>query len=292
MRTDAVALFPQRVPPVPDRNCARSGGPAPSIPERQEPPSAALLDARRLEVLILNQHVSLGVHTRPQFFVWTQGLLQALLPHRALVCALRAGEPTAFRVDAFSTAQPAAGVMAGLLLRDAAALPGLVRAWKQQQYLPVACDAGESPGFNGGGFARELVRIGAPRLLVHGCHDADGEVCGLYGFACAPEQAVADRSYLLQLCLPFLHAAWVRAQLVPGNGAVRPAPSGAAVLTAREREILRWIYLGKSNAEIGTILRISPMTVKNHVQKILRKLDVVNRAQAVGKALDAQIIGP
>ncbi|MEO8165670.1 MAG: transcriptional regulator EpsA, partial [Betaproteobacteria bacterium] len=31
-------------------------------------------------------------------------------------------------------------------------------------------------------------------------------------------------------------------------------------------------------------------TVKNHVQKILRKLDVVNRAQAVGKALELRIL--
>jgi DNA-binding NarL/FixJ family response regulator len=32
--------------------------------------------------------------------------------------------------------------------------------------------------------------------------------------------------------------------------------------------------------------------VKNHVQKILRKLNVVNRTQAVGKALEARIIVP
>src|SRR6202008_1387781 len=102
-----------------------------------------------------------------------------------------------------------------------------------------------------------------------------------------------DESYLLQLCVPCMHAAWVRSQAPrEGAGAARPAPVSAGVLTAREREVLRWIYLGKSNAEIGAILRISPMTVKNHVQKILRKLDVVNRAQAVGKALDAQIISP
>jgi len=61
-------------------------------------------------------------------------------------------------------------------------------------------------------------------------------------------------------------------------------------ITAREQEILRWVYFGKSNFEIGAILDISPLTVKNHVQKILRKLDVVNRAQAVGKALELRIL--
>jgi DNA-binding CsgD family transcriptional regulator len=38
------------------------------------------------------------------------------------------------------------------------------------------------------------------------------------------------------------------------------------------------------------ILKISPLTVKNHVQKILRKLDVLNRTQAVGKALALRVL--
>lgn len=54
-------------------------------------------------------------------------------------------------------------------------------------------------------------------------------------------------------------------------------------LSAREAEILRWIALGKTNPEIGSILNISSFTVKNHVQRILKKLDVSNRTQAVGK---------
>lgn len=54
-------------------------------------------------------------------------------------------------------------------------------------------------------------------------------------------------------------------------------------LSAREAEILRWIALGKTNPEIGSILNISSFTVKNHVQRILKKLDVTNRTHAVGK---------
>ena len=75
-----------------------------------------------------------------------------------------------------------------------------------------------------------------------------------------------------------------------GNDA--PKSLKRSAITTREQEILRWIYLGKSNFEIGTILNISPLTVKNHVQKILRKLNVVNRAQAVGKALDLRLLSP
>ena len=43
---------------------------------------------------------------------------------------------------------------------------------------------------------------------------------------------------------------------------------------------------GKTNDEIGSILDISTFTVKNHLQRIFKKIDVVNRSQAVAKILN------
>jgi DNA-binding NarL/FixJ family response regulator len=48
---------------------------------------------------------------------------------------------------------------------------------------------------------------------------------------------------------------------------------------------------GKSNHEIGAILSISPLTVKNHMQRILRKLQASNRTQAVSKAMAMRLLG-
>ncbi|MFX6645087.1 LuxR C-terminal-related transcriptional regulator, partial [Acinetobacter baumannii] len=59
--------------------------------------------------------------------------------------------------------------------------------------------------------------------------------------------------------------------------------SSPLTLSARELQVLDWVREGKTNHEIGQILDISPLTVKNHIQKILRKLDVTNRAQAVAR---------
>jgi transcriptional regulator EpsA len=143
----------------------------------------------------------------------------------------------------------------------------------------------------GGAFARELDRIGAMHLVAHGTHDSDGLTESFFTFACAPGSDVHRQAYLAQLLVPFLHTAWMRTQMnwrTRGNDA--PKPARTSTITPREQEILRWIYLGKSNFEIGAILNISPLTVKNHVQKILRKLNVVNRAQAVGKALELRIL--
>ncbi len=52
-------------------------------------------------------------------------------------------------------------------------------------------------------------------------------------------------------------------------------------LTAREKEILRCLAEGLATSAIGKKLFISPVTVRNHIQSILHKLDVHTKLAAV-----------
>jgi PAS domain S-box-containing protein len=64
------------------------------------------------------------------------------------------------------------------------------------------------------------------------------------------------------------------------------AESHLQYLTARERQILRLVMAGRTNAEIGAQLGLSRGTVKNHVSHILSKLNVPNRTQAAARAVE------
>lgn len=70
-------------------------------------------------------------------------------------------------------------------------------------------------------------------------------------------------------------------QKVAGTMATRQKQQGSEIqLTQRETQVLRHLALGLSNKEIAQSLSISVETVKEHVQHLLRKMDVADRTQA------------
>ena len=71
----------------------------------------------------------------------------------------------------------------------------------------------------------------------------------------------------------------------------RSLSSAQARLTAREKDVLLWAARGKTSAEIAIILGLSERTINFHCDQAMRRLDVVNRTQAVANAVAEGLIG-
>jgi transcriptional regulator EpsA len=135
--------------------------------------------------------------------------------------------------------------------------------------------------------------------VLHGVPQVNGSPSAFFCFANVPSRVTRRATYLIELVAPSLYAAHLRVLHGEGRHDETKTPRAHArprvallprAITGREVQILQWVQEGKSNREIGEVLKISPLTVKNHVQNILKKLKVRNRAQAVSRAIGARLI--
>jgi transcriptional regulator EpsA len=255
--------------------------------------SLVVLPHKDVERLIYAIDGSLKVHRRFQFFLWTQGGLQGLLPHETLICAWGEIESANYECEVFSRA-----VLDDKFTRRLAdpvdgLLPRLIDEWLKNERRPCiyAADATEwervcycSPALTA-----EFRRLGFQRVIAHGSCFKDG-TSSFFVFVNGPVTFTARDTYLVEMLMPHLHSTLHRVAEGDGDKQFVTAVSTGQVLSDREAQVLGWVRDGKTNQEIAQILDISPLTVKNHIQKILRKLKVTNRTQAVARAIGARIL--
>jgi len=202
---------------------------------------------------------SLLVNDRHQFFQWTQGIVQCLVSHEILICGMAQG--AGFRIDRFS-------ILPALAEEDLALAARALAQWEPM--------------------GKPLV-LHEQEAVLHAVRGADARVSGWFCFAGLPAPSSARLCYLVDILVPYVYCTYARVLVHESR---RPAARRVAPeVTRRETEILRWIQEGKTNADIADILGLSPWTVKNHVQNMLRKLGVQNRAQAVSRAISTRLIG-
>jgi DNA-binding NarL/FixJ family response regulator len=159
------------------------------------------------------------------------------------------------------------------------------------------------PVMDGIAATREVVAAGlSTRVLVLTTYDLDEYVyealrAGAAGFmlkASQPDRLVDAIDVVAggeALIAPSLTQRLI-AEYVRRPPPTAGVPETLRELTEREREVLVLVARGLSNEDIATTLVVSLATVKTHVNRILTKLDLRSRAQAVVAAYETGLVRP
>ena len=137
--------------------------------------------------------------------------------------------------------------------------------------------------FDSDEYVYEALRAGASGFLLK---DAPAEQLIAAIRSVAAGDALIDPAVTRRLIGRFTRAL----RPVPEQDAV--VPERLAALTSRELEVLRLIAAGLSNAEIAARLVVEESTVKTHVGRLLTKLDLRDRVQAVVLAYESGFVVP
>lgn len=226
-----------------------------------------ILSRQEQEYLLHAIESSLDLAKPCELFLWSQGQLQALLPHRLLACVHLGSAGEVLRTEMLHGAGIAPAVAEAL--RDPANgfIPALIGRWRDGACVPLALQAADDG---------RLASLGIDNLLAHGSEPLPGGAT-FFMLCDLPQRPGARHGHFLRLLLPHLHLALLR--LAPADTRMPRS------LSRRESQVLRWLREGKSNEEIGFLLGISALTVKNHLQRLYRVLGVNNRAHAVARSI-------
>jgi LuxR family transcriptional regulator, quorum-sensing system regulator CviR len=227
---------------------------------------------------------SLDVRTPQQFVQWTQGDLQAVFAHGAMIAGVGeiAGGGAVFPKKFVSYNFPLEYV--SRLRRDDGSLSTPIVANWVKERRPQLFELGEVSRSLDPAWLERFKRSDLINVAAHGAQDVDSAFASYVNFSRIPGPLSAQHAQLLELVMPHLHRALVRA-LASTDPPPRSAVDDGMNLTAREREILHWLHLGKTNGEIAQIVGRSVNTVKHEVQNVFDKLGVINRTRAVAKAV-------
>lgn len=234
------------------------------------------------------------VRQRGEVFLWSQGPVQACLPHALMACALFDPRGNSLHLDCFHSTvmdphileevmAPQTGLLAelALLCQRGAGVPLLIDH-------PAPANSVARPRRSLGKTLEHLshrcAQLALGPALVVSTGSLAGSMSSYFVFFKLALPTAVPPMELANLFLPHFHLALCRSWTAEAQYAARQ-PQETPALTKRQLQILNWVQQGKTNFEIAVILELSPLTVKNHLQKLFKRLNVHNRTQAVAKRM-------
>ena len=233
-------------------------------------------------------HKSLHVRSHFELMLWMQSDVQQYIPHEVMIAAWGDFSLGIIYIDIVS-ALP--GVRTGKIasLQLTSLLQDLFKYWLEHLKTPFTLSVDKGI-FHEHELGCSEANINLKKLklaLVHGIKDYRGGHDCLYVLIDGNASIAPQARKMIALLVPFIDSTLRQLEHLPEQlpeeiiQAIALENEIVGTLSNRESEIMDWVKMGKTNLEIGMILNISAFTVKNHLQRIFKKLDVLNRAQAV-----------
>jgi DNA-binding CsgD family transcriptional regulator len=225
------------------------------------------------------------VSTVEEFKSWTRAELRPVLPHGALISGLGHLHAGGVGLDYLILVDCPTGHVEAIRNRAGAIDTPILRRWLMTQE-PVYFDAEtpwpETPEV----WLDSFRRHGLQNVVADARYDSTrcvGTYHSVYRIPVRP-----DRHYVetLRAVVPAMHEALYRVI----NQARNSEPLGLvfAGLSGRERRVIDWLRLGKTNAEIAQLAGLSENTVKHYITSVFDKLGVSNRSQLVRRLVELE----
>jgi DNA-binding NarL/FixJ family response regulator len=149
----------------------------------------------------------------------------------------------------------------------------ILTTFDEDEYVASALRAGVS-GF--------LLKVAPPEHLVEAVRTV------------ASGRGLLDPAVTLRVIAAFASAGPPDAPSAPSAAGAAPPASAAALgqLTGRELDVLKLVAEGLTNAQIAARLYLGEATVKTHLSRVLMKLDLTTRVQAVVFAYESGLVRP
>ena len=230
----------------------------------------------------------LNVATPEQFLQWVKGELQTFFPHEMFVGGIGHIKRDSIKVEHILSAGFPIEYVQAIQRPDGDLSSPIMARWCREQ-KPQLFEAESAKADYPESWMSIVQKYDLRNFAAHGMRDLNSNVSSYFNFSRIPGKLTPHHAYLLTLLVPHMHVALVKAMTKTKHTRQKKSANSLGI-TLREREILKWVQLGKTSWEIAQILNITEKTVKNHAQNVLVKLRAKNRTQAVAKAISLNIL--
>lgn len=226
---------------------------------------------------------ALNIKHKTQLFRWTQSIFQYLIGHDVLIYAIKSS-PEQYYFQYLTSSRYFGQEQLNEVIADNGLISDAIKQWQKNRIPLFITNSLKQGSFKSYEVinADEVILQSSElkHVIMHGFSNQSS----IIAFGRLHKDPSPAMAHIVELLMPYLHNIISNLSHDEAGNPLDEKQVNYKKLSRRESEIIKWVHHSKTNREISEQLNISPLTVKNHVQNIIKKLGVQNRRQAAAKA--------